>query len=87
MHTKFKSEKDNVLPASMEAIYDIARAGEAHTIDRKLVKHCATGLAACTTEEKAARKIQILPLSKNMTQRRIKDCGANVLDNHFEGWS
>jgi hypothetical protein len=32
------------------------------------------------TNEEAARKIQLLPLSGNTIQRRIQDCASNVLD-------
>jgi hypothetical protein len=31
-------------------------------------------------DEEAARKIQLVPLSDNMIQRRIQDCASNVLD-------
>jgi hypothetical protein len=32
MHTKFKSENENALMASMKVSYRIAREGEAHTV-------------------------------------------------------
>jgi hypothetical protein len=64
----------------MTVIYRIAREDEAHTIGEKLVKPCAVDLAACVTDEEAAREIQLMPLSDNMIQRRIEDCAANVLD-------
>jgi hypothetical protein len=44
-----------------------------HTIGEKLVKPCAPDLAACITDEEAARKIQLVPLSNNNIQRRIQD--------------
>jgi hypothetical protein len=80
MHTKFKSENENALMASMKVSYSIACEGEAHTIGEKLVKSCATALAACTIDKEAARKIHIVPLSGNIIQRRIQDCASNVLD-------
>jgi hypothetical protein len=78
-HTKLKSENKNELMASMKVSYRIAREGEAHTIGEKLVKPCATDLAACLIDEEAGRKIQLLPLSDNTIQG-IKDCASNVLD-------
>jgi hypothetical protein len=71
MHTKFKSENENALMASMKVSYRIAREGEAHIIGEKLVKPCAIDLAACMIDEEAARKIHLVPLSDNMIQRRI----------------
>lgn len=41
MHTNFESEIKNSLMAAMKVIHHIAREGETHTIEEKLVKHCA----------------------------------------------
>jgi hypothetical protein len=46
MHTKFKSENENALMASMKVSCRIAREGEAHTIGEQLVKPRANDLAA-----------------------------------------
>jgi hypothetical protein len=80
LHTKFKSENENALIASMKVSYCIAREGEGHTIGEKLLKPCAIDLAACVIEEEAARKIQLMQLSDNTIQRRIQDYASNVLD-------
>jgi hypothetical protein len=72
LHTKFKSENKNALMANMEMCDHIALYGEVHTIGEKLVKPCATDLAACVIDEEAARKIQFMPLSNNTIQRRIR---------------
>jgi hypothetical protein len=80
MHTKFKSENENVFMASMKVSYRIASEGEAHAVGEKRVKRCATDLAACMIDEEAARKIQLVPLSDNTIQRRIQDCASNGLD-------
>jgi hypothetical protein len=37
MHTKFKSENENVLMASIKVSCRIAREGEVHTIEKKNV--------------------------------------------------
>jgi hypothetical protein len=80
MPTKFKSEYENVLMASMKVNCRIAREGKEHTIGEKLVKPCVIDLAACMIDEEAARKIQLVPLFDNTIQRRIQDCASNVLD-------
>jgi hypothetical protein len=69
--------------AAMKVIHHIARAGETHTIEEKLVKHCAFGLFACMIDEGAARKIQLVLISDKTFRRRIKDCAAKVLDELF----
>jgi hypothetical protein len=80
MHKEFKSENKNALMASVKVSYRIAREGEAHIIGEKLVKPCVIDLAACMIDEEAARKVQLVPLSDNTTQRRIQDCASNVLN-------
>jgi hypothetical protein len=53
--------------------------GEAHTIGEELVSLCAADLSACVTDEKASRKIQLVPLPGNKTQRSTARA-ANALD-------
>jgi hypothetical protein len=62
MHIKFKSENENAFMASMKVIYHIARESEVHTIEGKLVKHCAIGYVTCRVQEETVRKIQLVPL-------------------------
>jgi hypothetical protein len=59
--------------------FRIVRDGKEQRMGEKLVKFRATDLAACMTDEKVARKIQLVPSTDKRNQRRIQDCVAIVL--------
>lgn len=54
------------LEASFRVSYRIARSGQAHTIAENLIGPCAKDIAKCMLGEKAAKKIELVPLSNNM---------------------
>jgi hypothetical protein len=83
MHTELKSENGNVLVASMKISYRIDHEAEAYTVGEKLVKPSASDLAACMIHKEADRNIQLVSLSDNMMQGRIKDCTPNILYELF----
>jgi hypothetical protein len=83
MHTKYKSENENALRAFMKLSCSISREGEAPTVGGKLVQPCATDLSARMREDEVARKIELVLLPANTTQRRIQDSAADVLVELF----
>jgi hypothetical protein len=48
-----------------------ARECKVHTAREKLLKPCAIDLAVQMTEDKADKKVQLVPLSDNTMQRKI----------------
>ncbi|XP_067121126.1 zinc finger BED domain-containing protein 5-like [Centruroides vittatus] len=70
------------LEASFRVSYRIARSGQAHTIAENLIGPCAKDIAKCMLGEKAAKKIELVPLSNNTVSRRINDL-ANYVENEL----
>jgi hypothetical protein len=59
VHTKFKSENEYALTASMKVSHHITVEGEAHlTTGRTHIKICVIDVAVCMKDEKAARKFR-----------------------------
>jgi hypothetical protein len=77
------TENENAVRAFVKVSYIIACEDGAHKAGGSLVKLCAIDLAACMTDEKAARKIQLLWSADNRSQRIIQDCAPDVLDELF----
>lgn len=70
------------LEASFRVSYRIARSGQAHTMAENLIGPCAKDIVKCMLGEKAARKIDLVPLSNNTVSRRINDL-ANDVENEL----
>lgn len=83
----FQSERRNeneiAVAAFVKVSYLVVRESDGHKAGGSLVKLCAIDLAACMTDEKAARKIQLLQSANNRSQRIIQGCRPNVLDELF----
>lgn len=78
--TERRIENENAVTAFVKVNYLMTRECDAHKAGGSLVKLCAIDLAACMTDEEAARKIQLLWSTDNRSQRIIQDCASNVLD-------
>ncbi|XP_035225125.1 zinc finger BED domain-containing protein 5-like [Stegodyphus dumicola] len=70
------------LKASFRVSYRIARFRQAHTIAENLIGPCAKDIAKCMLGEKAAKKIELVPLSNNTVSHRINDL-ANYVENEL----
>ncbi|XP_035232558.1 zinc finger BED domain-containing protein 5-like [Stegodyphus dumicola] len=70
------------LEASFRVSYRIARSGQVHTIAENLIGPYAKDIAKCMLGEKAAKKIEVVPLSNNTVSRRINDL-ANYVENEL----
>lgn len=66
------------LEASFRVSYRIARYAQAHTMAENLIGPCAKDIVKCMLGEKAAKKIDLVPLSNNTMSRRINDLANDV---------
>jgi hypothetical protein len=66
------------LEASFRVSYRTARSGQAHTVAESLIGPCAKDTTKCMLGEKAAKKIDLVPLSNNTVSRRINDLANDV---------
>lgn len=74
----FNEDNKMALEASFRVSYRIARSGQAHTVAENLIGPCAKDITMCMLGEKAAKKIDLVPLSNNTVSRRINDLANNV---------
>ncbi|XP_074980743.1 zinc finger BED domain-containing protein 5-like [Caretta caretta] len=58
--------------------YQVAKASEAHTIAESLIGPCIKDVVHCMLGEKAAKRIDMVPLSNNTLSRRINVMSSNV---------
>uniref|UniRef100_A0A8C3FIZ9 Uncharacterized protein n=1 Tax=Chrysemys picta bellii TaxID=8478 RepID=A0A8C3FIZ9_CHRPI len=76
--SKASTDNENALEASYRMSYRIAKASEAHTIAESLIGPCIKDVVHCMIREKAAKRIDMVPLSNNTLSRRINDMSNNV---------
>uniref|UniRef100_A0A8C3RXN0 Uncharacterized protein n=1 Tax=Chelydra serpentina TaxID=8475 RepID=A0A8C3RXN0_CHESE len=72
------TDNENALEASYRMSYRVAKALEAHTIAESLIGPCIKDVVHCMLGEKAAKRIDMVPLSNNTLSRRINDMSNNV---------
>ena len=73
-----KTDNENATEASYEVSYRIALAREMHTIAETLIKPCAKDMVACMIDAKSAEKIEEIPLSNHIVDRRIQDLATDI---------
>ncbi|CAM4590106.1 unnamed protein product [Lepidochelys olivacea] len=76
--SKASTDNENVLEASYRMSYRVAKASEVHTMAESLIGPCIKDVVHCMLREKAAKRIDMIPLSNNMLSQRIKDMSNNV---------
>ncbi|XP_069063693.1 zinc finger BED domain-containing protein 5-like [Pleurodeles waltl] len=69
--TAIGSFKENALKASYEVSMLIAKAGKPHTIAEELIVPAAKAMVSAMVGEKAAKDLDLVPLSNNTVKRRI----------------
>uniref|UniRef100_A0A674JCF8 HAT C-terminal dimerisation domain-containing protein n=1 Tax=Terrapene triunguis TaxID=2587831 RepID=A0A674JCF8_9SAUR len=76
--SKASTDNENALEASYRVSYRVAKASKAHTIAESLIGPCIKDVVHCMLGEKAAKRIDMVPLSNNTLSRRINDMSNNV---------
>uniref|UniRef100_A0A674J7L1 HAT C-terminal dimerisation domain-containing protein n=1 Tax=Terrapene triunguis TaxID=2587831 RepID=A0A674J7L1_9SAUR len=76
--SKASTDNENALEASYRVSYRVAKASEAHTIAESLIGPCIKDVVHCMLREKAAKRIDMVPLSNNKLSRRINDMSNNI---------
>ena len=66
------------LEASYEVSLRIAKAGKPHTIGESLILPSATDMVRIMLGDKAAKQLEMIPLSNDTVSRRISDLSLNV---------
>jgi hypothetical protein len=70
--------------ASYKVNLRIAKAGESHTIAESLLLAAAKVMASSVLGEKAAKQLELIPLSNNNVSQRISDMASNVKEQLTE---
>ncbi|CAI9723498.1 Hypothetical predicted protein [Octopus vulgaris] len=65
--------------ASYQVSYKIAKSKKPHTIGEELIKACALDMATFILRKEARKKLELVPLSNNVIQRRIGDLSSDIL--------
>uniref|UniRef100_A0A8C3HDY0 Uncharacterized protein n=1 Tax=Chrysemys picta bellii TaxID=8478 RepID=A0A8C3HDY0_CHRPI len=76
--SKASTDHENALEASYHVSYQVAKASEAHTIAESLIGPCIKDVVHCMLGEKAAKRIDMVPLSNNTLSQRINDMSNNI---------
>ena len=73
-----------VTEASYRVSHLIGTQGKPHTIAESLILPCAKVMVECVLGEKAAKKLEKIPLSNDTVSRRIDDIALQVKNNLIE---
>ncbi|KAJ1137675.1 hypothetical protein NDU88_004073 [Pleurodeles waltl] len=82
--TAIGSFKENALKASYEVSMLIAKAGKPHTIAEELIVPAAKAMVSAMVGEKAAKDLDLVPLSNNTVKRRIDKMSDNIKEQLIE---
>ena len=70
----------NLFLASYHVAYNVAKSKKPHTIAEELIKPCVLQMTEDVVGKEASKKLELVPLSNNIIQSRIKDLSSDVLD-------
>ena len=76
----FVSAGKPLLLVSYHVAYNVAIFKKPHTIAEELIKPCVLQMTEDVLGKEASKKLELVPLSNNIIQSRIKDLSSDVLD-------